>query len=129
MPLLYSRSESVGRMTFDFPEKKNALDQDARKEMEHIVTQVRDDDRVRALLITGAGGAFCAGGDISTFAGSSPVAMRDRMKQQHRVTRMLYDLEKPVVAAVAGPAIVRLCSRSHPTICFRRKTDRWPSCA
>lgn len=104
VPLLYSRSENVGRMTFDFPEKKNALDQDARKEMERIVTQVRDDDRVRALLITGAGGAFCAGGDISTFAGSSPVAMRDRMKQQHRVTRMLYDLEKPVVAAVAGPA-------------------------
>ena len=58
MPLLYSRSESVGRMTFDFPEKKNALDQDARKEMERIVTQVRDDDRVRALLITGAGARF-----------------------------------------------------------------------
>lgn len=104
MPLLYTPSEGVGRMTFDFPEKKNSLDQDARKEMERIVTEVRDDDRVRALLITGTGGAFCAGGDINTFAGSSPTAMRDRLKQQHRVTRMLYDLEKPVVAAVAGPA-------------------------
>ncbi|MGF6861251.1 2-(1,2-epoxy-1,2-dihydrophenyl)acetyl-CoA isomerase [Rhodobacteraceae bacterium MBR-64] len=104
MPLLYTRSEGVGRMTFDFPEKKNALDQAARKEMERIVTEVRDDDRVRALLITGSGGAFCAGGDINTFGGSSPMAMRDRLKQQHRVTRMLYDLEKPVVAAVAGPA-------------------------
>ena len=104
MPLLYSRSEGVGRMTFDFPEKKNALDQGARKEMERIVTEVRDDDRVRALLISGTGGAFCAGGDINTFAGSTPVAMRDRMKQHHHVTRMLYDLEKPVIAAVAGPA-------------------------
>lgn len=104
MPLLYSRSEGVGRMTFDFPEKKNALDQGARKEMERIVTEVRDDDRVRALLISGTGGAFCAGGDINTFADSTPVAMRDRMKQQHRVTRMLYDLEKPVIAAVVGPA-------------------------
>lgn len=104
MPLLYKCSEGVGRMTFDFPEKKNALDQAARKEMERIVTEVRDDDRVRALLITGTGGAFCAGGDINTFAGASPTAMRDRMKQQRRVTRMLYDLEKPVVAAVAGPA-------------------------
>ena len=104
MPLLYNRSEGVGRMTFDFPEKKNALDQGARKEMERIVTEVRDDDRVRALLISGTGGAFCAGGDINTFAGSTPVAMRDRMKQHHHVTRMLYDLEKPVIAAVAGPA-------------------------
>lgn len=104
MPLIYTRADGVGRMTFDFPEKKNALDQDARREMERIVTEVRDDDSVRALLISGRGGAFCAGGDINTFAGSSPVAMRDRLKQQHRVTRMLYDLEKPVVAAVAGPA-------------------------
>ncbi|MGI3171361.1 MULTISPECIES: enoyl-CoA hydratase/isomerase family protein [Paracoccaceae] len=104
MTLLYKCSEGVGRMTFDFPAKKNALDQAARKEMERIVTEVRDDDRVRALLIAGTGGAFCAGGDINTFAGASPTAMRDRMKQQHRVTRMLYDLEKPVIAAVAGPA-------------------------
>ena len=104
MPLLYSHSDGVGRMTFDFPEKKNALDQEARREMERIVAQVRDDSRVRALLITGTGGAFCAGGDINTFASASAMAMRDRMKQQHRVTRMLHDLEKPVVAAVAGPA-------------------------
>ena len=72
MPLHYSYADGVGRMTFDFPEKKNALDQAARKEMERIVTQVRDDERVRALLITGTGGAFCAGGDINTFAGSTP---------------------------------------------------------
>ena len=104
MPLLYSRSGGVGRMTFDFPGKKNALDQDARKEMERILTQVRDDENVRALLISGTGGAFCAGGDINTFASSTPMAMRDRLKQQHRVTQMLYNLEKPVIAAVAGPA-------------------------
>ena len=104
MPLLYSRSGGVGRMTFDFPEKKNALDQDARKEMERILTQVRDDENVRALLISGTGGAFCAGGDINSFASSTPMAMLDRLKQQHRVTQMLYNLEKPVIAAVAGPA-------------------------
>ena len=104
MPLLYSRSGGVGRMTFDFPEKKNALDQDARKEMERILTQVRDDENVRALLISGTGGAFCAGGGINSFASSTPMAMLDRLKQQHRVTQMLYNLEKPVIAAVAGPA-------------------------
>ena len=41
MTLLYKCSEGVGRMTFDFPAKKNALDQAARKEMERIVTEVR----------------------------------------------------------------------------------------
>jgi len=91
-------------MTIDFPEKKNALDAPARQEMERIVTKVRDDDAVRAMVITGAGSAFCAGGDVNTFANSTPVQMRDRLKQQHRVTRMLYDLEKPVITAVSGPA-------------------------
>lgn len=104
MPLRYEVRGAVGVMTLDVPETKNALDAAARREMERIVAEVRDDEAVRAMLVTGAGGAFCSGGDINTFARSTPVEMRDRLKQQHRVTRMLHDLEKPVVAAVDGPA-------------------------
>jgi len=104
MPLRYETNGSVGVMTIDFPEKRNALNAEARQEMERIVIQMRDDPAVRAVLITGAGGAFCSGGDITTFARQTPIEMRDRLKQQHRVTQMLYDLEKPIVTAVHGPA-------------------------
>jgi len=104
MPLRYDVNGNVGVMTIDFPEKRNALDFAARLEMERIVTEMRDDPSVRAVVIAGVAGAFCSGGDISSFAKSTPVEMRDRLKQQHRVTRMLYDLEKPVVSAVDGPA-------------------------
>jgi len=65
---------------------------------------VRDDAAIRALVVTGAGKAFCSGGDINTFADTPPLAMRDRMRQQHRVTLALHSLEKPVIAAVNGAA-------------------------
>ena len=94
----------VAQMTFDRPEQLNALTPEMRREMERIVIDVRDDAEVRALLITGNGRAFCSGGDISTFARVDAVAMRDRLRQQHRVTLGLYGLEKPVVAAVNGLA-------------------------
>jgi 2-(1,2-epoxy-1,2-dihydrophenyl)acetyl-CoA isomerase len=95
---------AVAVMTFDRPEQLNAMTPDMRREMERIVIDVRDDAGVRALLITGNGRAFCSGGDISTFAKSDAATMRDRLRQQHRVTLGLYGLEKPVVAAVNGPA-------------------------
>ncbi|WP_456386042.1 enoyl-CoA hydratase/isomerase family protein [Profundibacter sp.] len=104
MPLRYEKTGNIGVMTIDFPEKRNALNYAARLEMEEIATEIRDDPDVRSVVFSGGPGAFCSGGDISSFAKSTPVEMRDRLKQQHRVTRMFYDLEKPIIAAVDGPA-------------------------
>ena len=104
MPLRYEKAGDVGVMTIDFPEKRSALSYATRLEMERVATEMRDDPAVRAVVIAGVPGAFCSGGDISSFAKATPVEMRDRLKQQHRVTRLLYDLEKPIVSAVDGPA-------------------------
>jgi 2-(1,2-epoxy-1,2-dihydrophenyl)acetyl-CoA isomerase len=95
---------AVAVMNFDRPEQLNAMTPEMRQQMEGMVIDVRDDTAVRALLITGRGRAFCSGGDVSTFANTDAVAMRDRLRQQHRVTLSLYGLEKPVVAAVNGAA-------------------------
>lgn len=104
MSINLEKQGGVAIMTFNNPKKLNAMTPEMRRQMEHQVLDVRDDPEVRALVITGAGSAFCAGGDISTFACASPVAMRDRLKQQHRVTLSMYHLEKPVIAAVNGAA-------------------------
>ncbi|NYT61595.1 enoyl-CoA hydratase/isomerase family protein [Alcaligenaceae bacterium] len=104
MPISLQRQGAVAVMTLDNPASLNALTPGMRHQMEQIVLEVRDDASIRSLVITGAGKAFCSGGDINTFAGASAIAMRDRMRQQHRVTMALYTLEKPVVAAVNGPA-------------------------
>lgn len=96
---------SVAIMTFDRSSALNALTPEMRREMERLVTEVRDNTAVRALVITGAGEAFCSGGDIKSFQGTAgALAMRDRLRQQHRVTLGLYTLEKPVIAAVNGVA-------------------------
>lgn len=104
MPINLEMQGAVAVMTIDNQAARNALTPAMRGEMERLVMEVRDADSVRAVLITGAGKAFCSGGDITTFAQSPPLTMRDRLRQQHRVTLGLYSLEKPVIAAVNGAA-------------------------
>jgi 2-(1,2-epoxy-1,2-dihydrophenyl)acetyl-CoA isomerase len=55
-------------------------------------------------MLTGAGKAFCAGGDIRTMAGVTPVAGRRRLKNGHRLIRAMVDMEKPIIALVNGVA-------------------------
>lgn len=95
---------AVAVMRFNRSEQLNALTPAMRQDMERHVINVRDDTAIRALVITGSGRAFCSGGDIATFTKTNPVAMRDRLRQQHRTTLGLYTLEKPVIAAVNGLA-------------------------
>ena len=104
MSIELEKRGAVAVMTFNRPEKLNAMTSEMRQQMEQRLIEVRDDPGIRALVMTGAGKAFCTGGDIRTFASSTPAVMRDRIKQQHRVTLSLYHLEKPVIAAVNGAA-------------------------
>jgi 2-(1,2-epoxy-1,2-dihydrophenyl)acetyl-CoA isomerase len=104
MSIKLTKIGAVAVMTLDSPASLNAITPRMRVEMEAHVIDVRDDRSIRALVITGAGRAFCSGGDINTFTGAGPLEMRDRLRQQHRVTLSLYSLEKPVIAAVNGIA-------------------------
>lgn len=88
------------------PERRNAFDLEVREGIAQAVFEARDDDSVRAVVITGAEGVFCAGGDLKSLSEAKrPVFKdRDRIRRLHTWFRELVNLEKPVIAAVDGPA-------------------------
>lgn len=105
-PVLTAVQDGIGTITLNRPEARNALSQDMRPALAAAVAQMRDDPQVHAVILTGAGGAFCSGGDISAMLDSSRtgLAFRKGMRELHQWFPELVNLEKPVIAAVDGPA-------------------------
>ncbi|WP_430396820.1 enoyl-CoA hydratase/isomerase family protein [Ferrovibrio sp.] len=104
--LLLERSGPVLRITLNRPEVKNAMSAQMVQELVAAFTEARDDDAIRAVLLRGAGGAFCAGGDIKDMAGSSaPEAVQARNRAFGAMLELADQCPKPVVALVEGPAM------------------------
>lgn len=94
-------------VTMNRPDHRNALDQIMREEFVSVIAKVRDDPEIRAVVLTGAGGHFCAGGDVKGMAANAALPkdvfrMRRNLRDLHRWFDELVDLEKPVIAAVDG---------------------------
>lgn len=88
----------------NYPAKRNALSLELRAALMAAMQAAMDDTGVRALVLTGSGGAFCAGGDISSMQNVAGVGGRDRLANLHRLVRLLAAGPKPVIAAVEGYA-------------------------
>lgn len=99
-------SDQVATITLDCVEKRNAFDPVLREQLADAVRQVRRDASIRAVVLTGAGGHFCAGGDINNIAALDIDAgpWRQRMEGLHEWLRDLLTLDRPVIAAVDGAA-------------------------
>ena len=70
--------------------------------MEDVMERAHGDDTIRAIVVTGAEGTFCAGGDISSMDIDSTLAGRERMRRTHKLVRLMAKGGKPIVAAVEG---------------------------
>lgn len=107
--LLYEVSDGVATVTLNRPEVLNAFSTPMQRELAAVVLRLADDDAVRAVVLTGAGRAFCAGGDIGEMedaANPTPLASRNKLHRMlTRVLMPLVRLEKPVIAAVNGVAV------------------------
>lgn len=107
--LQIDRHGSTAVLTLNRPGQRNALDLELRAALDDAIPQIRDDATVRAVILTGAGGHFCAGGDVKTLAegrgGPRDIFEgRERIRRLHRWFDELVDMEKPVIAAVDGVA-------------------------
>lgn len=104
-------SERIATLTLNRPDKRNAMDDGMRSELLLALESLCADKAIRAVVLTGAGKAFCAGGDISGMrrrmdAPAGEVAFNGWHRQQrvHHVQALLHTCPKPVVAAVNGAA-------------------------
>lgn len=100
-------ADGVVVLSIDRPGSRNALDWETWRQLLAALEESEADDAVRAVVLTGAGGCFSAGGDMksSPAAGGDVFAPSARLRLGHRVVRALYHLSKPTVAAVEGFAL------------------------
>lgn len=98
------RRDAVVVVTLNDPDRRNALSPDMRAQLLAVLDPLMGDDPCRAIVLTGAGGSFCAGGDLKSMRAGDPVYARHRMMVSHRLVRLLAAGPKPVVAAVEGYA-------------------------
>jgi len=101
----------IATLTLNRPDKRNAMSDDMRTEFIHALERVTADKAIRALVLTGAGKGFCAGGDISGMekrmnAPQGEVGFNGWHRQQrvHHTQVLLHTMPKPVIAAVNGAA-------------------------
>jgi 2-(1,2-epoxy-1,2-dihydrophenyl)acetyl-CoA isomerase len=99
------RADGIGRVAINRPEKRNALNDEVRNTLIVELPMLFADDAIHAVLLTGEGGHFCAGGDIASMEGLDSKGARARMKANHQIVRMIAEAEKPVVSAVEGFAV------------------------
>ena len=108
-PLLVDRrDDGVVVLTLNVPDRRNAMVEPLTQAWAEQMSALRDDRSVRCVVVTGAGSAFCSGGDVG-WIGSEPDQsvdhLRDRMLPFYRTWLQVRELEVPVIAAVNGPAI------------------------
>jgi enoyl-CoA hydratase/carnithine racemase len=116
--------DGILTLTLDRPDQLNAFDLTMARELEAAFRAVRTDDEVRAVVVTGAGRAFCAGMDLSAEgnvfgldenADPTPADLRERLTEPPfqdgvrdtggKVTLAIHECDKPVIAAINGAAV------------------------
>ena len=105
-PIILVEDDGVVRViTLNRPQRRNAIDLALRVRLAQEIEAGMADDAVRVLILAGAGGSFCSGGDISTMTRLPEHEARPRAEAAQRVIRALWNGDKPVIAAVEGAAM------------------------
>ena len=103
----FERRGTTAVVTLDSPAARNSLIQPVKDGLVDAIARIKADSEIRAVVITGANGAFCAGGDLRGIAAIKTLesdGLRARMQSAHQIFRDLLSLDRPVIAAVDGAA-------------------------
>lgn len=92
-------------LTLAHPERRNALAVPMRERLVEALEAIETDASARAVIITGEGGTFCAGGDLSGMDVSDLASGRERFRLTHRLVRLLVKARLPILAAVEGHCV------------------------
>jgi len=110
--ILVTENDRIATVLLNRPEQSNAIDLETRDEFIDILDDLSADDKVRAIILTGAGKAFSAGGDIQAMKAGlddrsvhTAFLMGPEMQRAKQLVMKMIHLEKPIVAAVNGHAI------------------------
>lgn len=104
-PVLLERRDAVALVTMNRPDVLNALNRETLECLVRRIDELRGDDGVRAVVLTGSGRAFVAGADIGEMSGLGPAEAQAFSRLGHRVMDGLEALPVPVIAAVNGFAL------------------------
>jgi 2-(1,2-epoxy-1,2-dihydrophenyl)acetyl-CoA isomerase len=115
--LLASLDQGVGVLTFSRPTRRNALSVPMLEALARMLARFEMDEEVRCIVLTGAGGAFCAGGDLKGMAAddssggptdrppvSYDAAVHRQRASQRATAGQLWSMPKPTIAIITGPA-------------------------
>jgi 2-(1,2-epoxy-1,2-dihydrophenyl)acetyl-CoA isomerase len=102
-----TRADGIATLTLNRPQAYNALDMTLGRDLFHAVLEADDDATVRAIVVTGAGKAFCAGGDVKGFAENLDrigALIKELTTYLHGAVSRLCRSDKPVIMAINGVA-------------------------
>jgi enoyl-CoA hydratase/carnithine racemase len=110
--LLAEQADGVVLLTLNRPRSRNALSDSLSPALRRIFSRLASDEDARCIVLTGAGTAFCAGGDVKGMGGKADPrrprtraeAVADLTERQRALTGALYALPQPTIAALPGPA-------------------------
>jgi len=105
--LRFDLADGVATITLNRPDAANAIDLALGRELMHAAIRCDEDPAVRAVLLTGAGKMFCAGGDLKSFAAQGdalPALLKELTTYLHAATSRFTRMAAPLVVAVNGTA-------------------------
>lgn len=111
-PVLYTNEVSIGRITLNRPEKRNALNNEVVAGIAGALREAESDEQTRAIVITGSGKDFCSGADLSALEKISEASIAENLKDARSLMELFLLIRKvrvPVVAAVRGRALAGGC--------------------
>src|SRR5580658_2505140 len=110
--IIYEKEGHIATITLNRPAKRNAYSETMVHEILKALADARDDDEIRAVILTGKGRGFYSGGDISRdfqyparYRGHRLESMLEMRENMHALIRFLDRFDKPVIAAINGPAV------------------------